>query len=335
MTNAQPHSAHPSEVLFAGERALPLMPAVDHYAGSEKLIRKAIALQAEMGPVFDITCDCEDGAAAGAEREHAEMCAEIIAGSDNPHGRIGARIHDVTHPSWRQDLEILIPRAGALLPFITLPKPCSANDVRTQIAALRELEARAGLTRPIPVHVLIETHGALREVWEIAAIGGVESLDFGLMDFVSAHQGAIGGAAMRSPGQFDHPLVRRAKCEIAAAALGNGVIPSHNVTTELKDRALILSDAARARDEFGYLRMWSIHPNQIEPILQAMRPDFAEVSEAAEIIWQAMAAQWGPIKHAGKLHDRASYRYYWNLLARAHSTGVELPAPVCALFTSR
>ena len=253
-------------------------------------------------------------------------------GGENRHGRVGVRIHDVTHPHWREDLEILIPRAGSRLPFVTLPKPCSAGDVRSQLAALREIEHRCGLGRQIPVHVLIETHGALREVWEIAAIDGVESLDFGLMDFVSAHGGAIGGAAMRSPGQFDHPLVRRAKCEIAAAALANGVVPTHNVTTELRDGALIRADAARARDEFAFLRMWSIHPNQIEPILEAMRPDFAEVIQAQEIILAAMAAGWGPIQHSGKLHDRASYRYFWNLLVRAHATGLQLDRELGALI---
>jgi hypothetical protein len=127
------------------------------------------------------------------------------------------------------------------------------------------------------VHVLIETHGALREVWEIAALPGVESLDFGLMDFVSGHHGAIPGSAMKSPGQFEHPLVARAKCEITAAALANGVVPSHNVTTELKDIESSATMPERARTEFGYLRMWSIHPNQIVPIVEAMRPDFSEV----------------------------------------------------------
>ncbi len=104
------------------------------------------------------------------------------------------------------------------------------------------------------------------------------------MDFVSAHHGAIPAAAMRSPGQFAHPLIARAKCEIAAAALGNGVVPSHNVTTEIRDTAVVRDDARRARQEFGFLRMWSIHPNQIQPIVEAMRPDFAEVEEAAEIL---------------------------------------------------
>jgi len=318
-------SRHPSTVLFAGERPFPVLPAVDHYAGAEKLIRKAMVLQAELGPIFDITCDCEDGARAGAEREHAEMCAELIMSDDNRHGRIAARIHDVTHDHWQQDLEILIGRAGSRLPFVTLPKPRCADDVATQIAELRRIEKASGLAGEIPVHVLIETHGALREVWQIAALPGVESLDFGLMDFVSGHHGAIPGSAMKSPGQFEHPLVTRAKCEISAAALANGVVPSHNVTTELSDIDLIRNDARRARHEFGYLRMWSIHPNQILPIVEAMRPDFSEAQTATEILVAAQEADWGPIRHDGKLHDRASYRYYWELLQRARATGTPLP----------
>lgn len=326
--------AHPSQVLFAGEKPFPALPAVDHYAGSEKLISKALALQAEMGPVFDVTCDCEDGARAGAEREHAEMAAGMIMSEANHYGRVGARIHDITHPHWRDDLEILVSTAGSRLPFLTFPKPRSAEDVATQLKYLRKLERRLGLMNGIPVHVLIETHGALAEVWEIAALPGVESLDFGLMDFVSAHHGAIPGAAMTSPGQFTHPLIVRAKAEIAAAALANGVVPSHNVTTELHDQDYIRRDAAMAREQLGYLRMWSIHPNQITPLLEAMRPDFSEVLNAAEILNAAQDAAWGPIRHNGKLHDRASYRYYWELIQRAHATGVALPPEVRSRYFS-
>jgi citrate lyase subunit beta/citryl-CoA lyase len=131
---------------------------------------------------------------------------------------------------------------------------------------------------------------------------------------------------MRSPGQFGHTLVARAKCEIAAAALGNGIVPSHNVTTEIRDATIVREDARRAWLEFGFLRMWSIHPNQILPIVESMRPDFAEVNEAAALLVAAQDAAWGPIQQEGKLHDRASYRYYWELLQRAQGTGMEIPA---------
>ncbi|MDD5300167.1 MAG: aldolase/citrate lyase family protein [Gallionella sp.] len=320
---------HPSDVLYAGSRPFPMLSACEHFAGSEKLLKKALQIQAELSvnerSVFDITADCEDGASAGKEREHAGMIAGMILSGENRFGRIGVRIHDVRHPVWRDELEIIISRAGQRVAYIVLPKPENAKDVAAQISALDELRGRHGIAREIPVHVLIETPGALHEVWEIACLPHIETLDFGLMDFVSEHHGAIPASAMRSPGQFDHALVARAKCEIAAAALGNGIVPSHNITTEIRDTAVVRDDARRARLEFGFLRMWSIHPSQIQPIIEAMRPDFAEVSEAAILLIAAQDAAWGPIQHEGKLHDRASYRYYWELLQRAQSTGMDIP----------
>lgn len=329
---------HPSDVLYAGSRPFPRLAACEHFAGSEKLLHKALQIQAELSvegrPIFDITADCEDGAPAGKEREHAAMIAELIQSGENRFGRIGVRIHDVRHPFWRDELEIIISRAGQRVAYIVLPKPENAKDAASQITALDELRNRHGIAREIPAHVLIETPGALHEAWEIARLPHVEVLDFGLMDFVSAHHGAIPAAAMRSPGQFSHALVVRAKCAIAAAALGNGVVPSHNVTTEIRDVNVVREDARRARQELGFLRMWSIHPNQIQPIVEAMRPDFAEVNEAAALLIVAQDAAWGPIQQEGKLHDRASYRYYWELLQRAQSTGMNIPPEAHQRFFS-
>ena len=329
---------HPSDVLYAGSRPFPQLAACEHFAGSEKLLRKALQIQTELSvngqPVFDITADCEDGAPAGRELEHAEMIAGLILSGENRFDRIGVRIHDVRHPAWCDELEIIIARAGQHAAYIVLPKPESANDVLMQITALDELRSRHGIAREIPVHVLIETPGALHDAWEIARLPHVETLDFGLMDFVSAHHGAIPSSAMRSPGQFSHALVARAKCEIAAAALGNGIVPSHNVTTEIRDANVVREDALRARQELGFLRMWSIHPNQIQPIVEAMRPDFAEVNEAATLLIAAQDAAWGPVQQEGKLHDRASYRYYWELLQRAQATGMDIPDAACQRFFS-
>ena len=323
---------HPAAVLYEGSKPFPALAACEHYAGSEKLIRKALQLQQEMGPVFDVTGDCEDGASAGGEAAHATMIAGLMLDAANRHGRLGARIHDVTHAAWREEMEILVSRAGSVLAYVVLPKVTCADDALTQISALTEARQRYGVERRIPVHVLIETPGALREAWQIAGLPEVESIDFGLMDFVSAHHGAVPAAAMRSPGQFEHPLIARAKCEIAAAALGNGVVPSHNVTTEIRDTGVVREDARRARREFGFLRMWSIHPSQIQPIVDAMRPDFAEVAEAAAILIAAQNAAGGPIQREGRLHDRASYRYYWELLQRAKATGMDIPADARVRF---
>ena len=78
--------------------------------------------------------------------------------------------------------------------------------------------------------------------------------------------------------------------------------------------------------------MWSIHPEQIRTIVDAFAPSAAEIDTASEILAAAQAASWAPIRHRDTLHDRASYRYFWHVLERAHRTGQPLPAVVRERF---
>lgn len=323
---------HPNQALFEGEKPFPIIPACEHFAGSEKLIGKAFQLQEKLGPIFDITMDCEDGAPAGREKQHAEMVVDLQRSDANQHRMAGIRIHDYSHPAWRQDVDIVVPGAGEVCAYITIPKPTAAAQVAEMIGYIQEVAKKSGIQREIPIHVLIETHGALRECWDIAALPWMQVLDFGLMDFVSGHHGAVPSSAMRSPGQFEHRLVARAKAEVVAAALASGVVPAHNVTLDLKNVYQTHADAERASGEFGFLRMWSIYPAQIQPIVQAMAPDFSEVQFATEVLVAAQKASWGPIQHGGELHDRATYRYFWELVQRAHVSGQPLPEEAKAWF---
>jgi citrate lyase subunit beta / citryl-CoA lyase len=326
--------SHPNTALFGGEKPFPVIPTCEHFAGSEKLILKALHLQDTLGPVFDITCDCEDGASAGQEREHAEMIVRVLNSDANRHKMAGVRIHDYTHPAWKLDVDIVVAGLGNLLTYITIPKPTNADQVAEMVEYVQKACKANNIHRAIPIHVLIETHGALREVQQIAALPWLQVLDFGLMDFVSGHHGAIPASAMKSPGQFEHKLLARAKTEVVAAALGNGLVPSHNVTLDLKNAETTYADAKRAHDEFGFLRMWSIYPTQIQAIVDAMKPDFSEVQDAANILLQAQQADWGPIQYAGDLHDRATYRYFWEILQKAKLTGVEIPENANQAFFS-
>jgi citrate lyase subunit beta/citryl-CoA lyase len=327
-------TVHPNQALFAGEKPFPVIPSCEHFAGSEKLIGKALALQDILGPIFDITCDCEDGAPAGQEKAHAEMIVRMVNSEENKYKMAGARIHDRSNAYWKQDIDILVAGAGKALRYITIPKSTSYADAKEMIDYVRSVSAEAGIGREIPIHVLVETHGALRDVQQIATLPNVEVLDFGLMDFVSAHHGAIPASAMRSPGQFEHKLIARGKAELVAAALANGVVPAHNVCLDLKNAEVVSGDARRARNEFGFLRMWSIYPAQIQPIVDAMKPDHSEVEDAANILLAAQAVDWGPIQYKGELHDRATYRYFWELLQKAKVTGVKISDQATSAFFS-
>ena len=186
---------HPNDALFQGEKPFPAIPTCEHFAGSEKLITKALAFQDELGPIFDITCDCEDGAEAGQEQAHAEMIVRVLNSELNVHKMAGVRVHDYSHPSWKQDVDIIVKGIGNIVSYITIPKSTEARQVKEMVSYIQQQAKVNNIKREIPVHVLIETHGALREVEDIAATDWVQVLDFGLMDFVSGHHGAIPASA--------------------------------------------------------------------------------------------------------------------------------------------
>lgn len=327
---------HPRDALFEAGDAAASLPVCDHYAGVEVRMRKSLELQAELGPVFDVTLDNEDGAPIGGEREHAQLIAELIGSPANRFGRVGARLLQVDHPAFSDVAKTIVREAGQRVAYLMVPKPRHLADVERAVEEIDRLTIEAQLPHRIPVHALIETHGALQQVAAIAAHPRIESLSFGLMDFVSAHRGAVPQWAMGVQGQFEHPLVVRAKLEISAACHASGKVPSHCVVTELKDARALAKAAETASRSFGYMRMWSIHPAQVRTIVDAFSPSAAEVDMAIEIVTAAQAANWAPIRHRDTLHDRASYRYFWQVLERAHRTsfadGPQLPAEVRAAF---
>lgn len=324
---------HPRDILLGAQAQTGVLPVCDHYSGVEVRMRKSLQLQAEMTEefgacVFDVTLDCEDGAPVGGEADHAALVVALVTLAADK-ARVAVRVHPVDHPAFEQDIATIAGKAGHRLTHIMVPKVESVADVLRAEKALQA--ASAG---HLPLHVLIESPAALHRAFDIAAHPRVQSLSFGLMDFVSAHGGAIPADGMSSAGQFAHPLVVRAKLEIASACHAHGKVPSHCVVTEFNDAGAMQAAASRAAREFGYTRMWSIHPNQIRPILEAFAPSAAEIDSATAILLAAERAAWAPISFAGQLHDRASYRYFWQVLERAHQTGRALPDEAQAYFTA-
>ncbi len=326
--------SHPRNVLLGAQAGSVSLPVCDHYSGVEARMRKSLQLQVDMTQefgtcVFDVTLDCEDGAPVGGEAEHAALVTELALATTTaaPNARIAVRVHPVDHPCFDADMAHIAGRAGQVLSHIMVPKVESVADVDRAQAAL----IAAGAAN-LPLHVLIESPAAVHRAFDIAAHSRVQSISFGLMDFVSAHGGAIPADGMGIQGQFTHPLVLRAKLEIASACHAHGKVPSHCVVTEFKNPDAIRQAAQTAARELGYTRMWSIHPDQIRPILEAMAPSEAQIDQASEIILAAQAADWAPISYSGQLHDRASYRFFWQLIERAHQTGRRLVPEIQTFF---
>lgn len=315
---------HPRDILLGAQARTGMLPVCDHYSGVEARMRKSLALQQELAQefgatVFDVTLDCEDGAPVGGEAEHAALVTELALAAP-PGARVAVRVHPVDHPAFEADIATIAGQAGHRLVHVMLPKVESVADVERASRALDAAGANG-----LPLQGLIESPAAVHRAFDIAAHPRMQSLSFGLMDFVSAHGGAIPSEGMSLQGQFTHPLVVRAKLEISSACHANGKVPSHGVVTEFRDQAAFRAAASRAANDFGYTRMWSIHPDQIRSIVEVFAPQADEIHKASQILRAAERANWAPISFDGKLEDRASYRYYWQVLERAHGTGRQLP----------
>ncbi len=317
---------------------------------------KSPALQVELAQdfgtcVFDVTLDCEDGASVGAEVDHAFMVEALVNQAQHANknvayratSRIAVRVHPVDHPSFECGVETNVGGAGSGSCHLMLPKVESVADIESAVltgdAASQNKNHRGGLA----IQALIESPLSVQRAGAIPAHPRVESLSLGMMDFVSAHGGAIPVSAMglnslKLKGhldQFSHPMVVQAKLDISAACHAAGKVPSHRVVTEFKDSAAVELAARRANTELGVSQLRSIHTNQIRPILRAFAPIDNENEQASETICAALAAAWTPLSLGCKLYDRASFRYYWNVLERAHQTArLGLHDPAQAFFVS-
>ena len=71
----------------------------------------------------------------------------------------------------------MVPGAGEVTAYITIPKPTAVGQVAEMISYIQEVAKKSGITREIPIHVLIETHGALRDADAIAALPWMQDFD--------------------------------------------------------------------------------------------------------------------------------------------------------------
>ena len=126
---------HPAQILFSDARAPAALSPVDHYAGNETFIRKAIAKQVALNGAFDIALDLEDGASVGHETTQAKLMGEVLASADNRFNRLGVRIHDASHGHWLDDVRCVLDTAKKSPAYWMIPKVGTLAQTRNQTTA--------------------------------------------------------------------------------------------------------------------------------------------------------------------------------------------------------
>jgi citrate lyase subunit beta/citryl-CoA lyase len=71
----------------------------------------------------------------------------VIMSGDNLFNRVGARIHDITHPHWQQDMEILVGHRRRRLPFITCPSRAAPPMCKSRSPACAKSSLNFGVER--------------------------------------------------------------------------------------------------------------------------------------------------------------------------------------------
>ena len=289
------------------------LPVCEHYVNTVTHLQKTIDQQENKLSSFDIIIDFEDGLGA----DDKISCAKTLLNTCSiiPDGvRFGVRLPQTNHPDTKELLSLVLQHVGEKIAYITLPKVQSIQCINMFLEYSKPLKKVFSVDRDIKIHTLIEDYYGLNNISSIAAHPEVECLIFGIIDFIHNTKGVIPYTAVFSPDQFEHLLIQKAKVKLAQAALINKKVAAHNACMEINDPSIIYQDAKIASSKYGFSRMLSIHPNQINPIISGFSVSEEEIEQAIILLTKAHDKKWRPMIHNGCFYDLPSYKYFINQL---------------------
>jgi len=264
--------------------------------------------------------------AVPVDRKEAAREGLVRIGRDVDLGEtaLWTRVNSLESPWVLDDLTRLVTEIGHRLDVIMVPKVEGAWDIHYVDRLLAQLEAKAGLERPILVHAILETALGVTNLEEIAtASPRMQGMSFGPADLAASRRmktTRVGGGhpgylvisdpdaedpeAPRPTAQQDlwHYSIARMVDACAAA----GILPFYGPFGDIKD---VAGCEAQFRAAFlmGCVGAWSLHPAQIAIAKRVFSPDPAEVAFAKKVI-EAIPDGRGVHMIDGKMQDDATWK---------------------------
>ncbi|HEU4598409.1 MAG TPA: aldolase/citrate lyase family protein, partial [Solirubrobacterales bacterium] len=170
-------------------REIPVKPSrMIHFLdfSNEKMVAKAGAI-AESTDI--LLGNLED--AVPVDRKEAAREGLIRAAKENDFGQtsLWTRVNALESPWVLDDLTQLVAEIGDQLETVMVPKVEGAWDIHYVDRLLAQLEAKAGLSRPILVHAILETPQGVVNLEEIAnASPRMQGMSFGPADLAAARR---------------------------------------------------------------------------------------------------------------------------------------------------
>ncbi|NLV55532.1 MAG: CoA ester lyase [Acidimicrobiales bacterium] len=315
-------------------REIPVRPSrMIHFfpAANAKMVAKVPDMAAKVDVLL---ANLEDG--VPASDKEAARAGLIQVGKEwdaaNP-AQFWTRVNSLDSPWVLDDLTAAVTEIGDRLDVIMIPKVEGPEDIHYVDRLLAQLEARAGLTRPLMLHAILETARGVTNIEEIcAASPRMQGLSLGPADLAANRRmkttrvggGHPGYLVRQDPpdGDIDgersvyqQDLWHYTIARMVDACAANGILPFYGPFGDIKD-VVACEDQFRNAYLLGCVGAWSLHPVQIDIAKKVFSPDPADVAHAQRVI-EAMGDGTGAVMLDGKMEDDASVKQCHVILSLA------------------
>ena len=288
---------------------------------NEKIVGKLPDLATKADIVLG---NLEDAIAVENKEAAREGLVRVGKEMDLGSAALWTRVNSLESPWVLEDITRLVTEIGDRLDVIMVPKVEGAWDIHYVDRLLAQLEARAGIERPIMIHALLETGIGVVNLEEIAtASPRMQGMSFGPADLAASRRmkttrvgGGHPGYLVISDPDPDDPEAPRPTAQqdlwhysiarMVDACTSAGILPFYGPFGDIKD---VKGCEAQFRAAFlmGCVGAWSLHPVQIDIAKKVFSPDPDEVRFAKRVI-EAIPDGRGVHMIDGKMQDDATWK---------------------------
>jgi malyl-CoA/(S)-citramalyl-CoA lyase len=276
-----------------------------------------------LAPQVDVLLGNLEDAIASDRKEAAraglvKVAKEVDLGAT----QLWTRVNSLDSPWALDDLTTLVTEIGDRLDVIMVPKVEGAEDIHYVDRLLAQLEARAGISKPLQVHAILETARGMTNVEEIcAASPRMQGLSLGPADLAADRRMKTTRVGGGHPGylvredpkpddslraSFQQDLWHYTVARMVDACRSNGMYAYYGPFGDIKD-TLACEDQFRNAFLLGCVGAWSLHPVQIGIAKKVFSPPVDEVKWAIRVM-EAMGNGTGAVMIDGKMQDDATYK---------------------------
>src|SRR6478736_4822903 len=280
-----------------------------------------------VGTVDVLLGNLEDAIKADSKVAARDGLVAIAQGQDFGSTQLWTRVNALDSPWVLDDLTTLVSAIGDRLDVVMVPKVQGAEDIAYVDRLLAQLEAKAGLDRPILVHAILETARGVANIEEICgASPRMQGLSLGPADLAADRRmktTRVGGGhpgylvrqdpektsdGIESPHRktYQQDLWHYTISRMVDACAMHGIYPYYGPFGDIAD-VVACEDQFRNAFLLGCVGTWSLHPKQIAIANKVFSPSPEDVAHARRVV-EAMGDGTGAVMLDGKMEDDASLK---------------------------